>query len=101
MYHPRFAITVLVFLSAAAGVAAQSTARPRVAVLDLGAERFGIQAADDLHASLSAENQLLLVDRDRSRAAARGIGYSGSLNMTLSEARDLGAAIGCDFFVIG
>ena len=101
MYHLRFAITLLVFLWAAASIPAQSTARPRVAVLDLGNERFGIQAADDLHASLSAENQCLLVDRDRSRAAARGIGYSGSLNMTLSEARDLGAAIGCDFFVIG
>ncbi|MEO8435325.1 MAG: energy transducer TonB, partial [Pyrinomonadaceae bacterium] len=85
----------------AASVAAQSTSRPRIAVLDLGNGGFGVQAADALHAALSAENQLLLLDRDQSRAAARGIGYTGSLNMTLSEARDLGAAIGCDFFVTG
>src|SRR5687768_15759549 len=101
MYHPRFAITLLLIFAAAASIAAQSTARPHGVVLELGAERFGIQAAVDLHASLSAEHQLLLVDRDRSRAATRGIGYSGSHNLTLSEARDLGAAIGCGFFVIG
>jgi TonB family protein len=34
-------------------------------------------------------------------AAARGNGYEGSLNLTTQEARDLGAAIGCDFFIIG
>ena len=36
-----------------------------------------------------------------SRAAANGAGYRGSLNLTLAEARDIGAAIGCDFFVTG
>ena len=36
-----------------------------------------------------------------SRAAANGIGYSGSLNLTLTEARDLGAALATEFYVIG
>ena len=36
-----------------------------------------------------------------SRAAAKGIGYSGSLNLTLKEARDLGAALATEFYVIG
>lgn len=102
MHHHRFAIIFVAFFWSAASVVAQSTARPpRLAVLDLGNDGFGVQVAGDLHASLSAENQLLSLDRGQARAAARGIGYSGSLNMTLSEARDLGAAIGCDFFVIG
>ncbi|HEX7294152.1 MAG TPA: hypothetical protein VF251_00280, partial [Pyrinomonadaceae bacterium] len=35
------------------------------------------------------------------RAAAKGAGYSGSLNMSVSEARDLGAALSSDFYLIG
>jgi hypothetical protein len=35
------------------------------------------------------------------RAAALGAGYRGSLNLTLAEARDLGSAIGCEFFFTG
>lgn len=43
-----------------------------------------------------------VIDPAQSRAAARGIGYQvGMLNMTLAEARDLGAAIGCDFYITG
>ena len=42
-----------------------------------------------------------LVDHDQVRAAAAGVGYNGSLNMTVEEARNLGAAIGCDFFFMG
>lgn len=40
-------------------------------------------------------------DREESRVAARGAGYTGSLNMTLQESRDLAGAIGCDFFITG
>jgi TonB family protein len=43
----------------------------------------------------------MVVDRDWARAAALGAGYRGSLNLTLQEARDLGSAIGCDFFFAG
>lgn len=42
-----------------------------------------------------------VIDPDQSRAAALGVGFDRSLNMTLTEARDLGAAIGCDFFIVG
>ena len=44
---------------------------------------------------------MILVDRDQAIAAANGVGYQGSLNLSLHEARDLGSAIGCDFFVLG
>ena len=30
-----------------------------------------------------------------------GVGFTGSLNLTLQQARDLGAAIGCDFYFLG
>ncbi|HEY0546112.1 MAG TPA: TonB family protein [Pyrinomonadaceae bacterium] len=82
-------------------VAAQTTRPARVAVLDFGAGGTGMRAAEKLAHALSAEAGLPVMDRDESRFAARGIGYEGSLNLTLEEARDLGAAIGCDFYVTG
>ncbi len=90
------------FLFSTPNVLAQKTERPvRVAVLDFGNSAFGRQAADDLYAALSSEKKLSLLDREQARTAARGAGYTGSLNMTLAEARDLGAAIGCDFYITG
>ena len=90
------------FLFSTPYVLAQKTERSaRVAVLDLGNSAFGRQAADDLYAALASEKELSLLDREQSRTAARGAGYTGSLNMTLAEARDLGAAIGCDFYITG
>jgi TonB family protein len=50
---------------------------------------------------LAVENGVTVVDRNLAMAAARGNGYQGSLNLTTQEARDLGAAIGCDFFIVG
>lgn len=41
-----------------------------------------------------------ILDFGLTRAAARGSGYKGSLNLALAEARDLGASIGCDFYVL-
>ena len=75
--------------------------RARVAVLDFGETTVGPRVAERFSAGLSTAADFQLVDRDASRAAAHGAGYAGSLNMTLQEARDLGAAIGCDFFITG
>jgi TonB family protein len=41
------------------------------------------------------------LDRDLTRAAAQGNEYTGSLNLTRTQARDLGAALGCEFYVLG
>lgn len=84
--------------------------RVSVAVLDLGQTETGRRARDRVATGLVMENGstsrdtaaiFSVIDYDQSRAAARGNGYSGSLNLTLAEARDLGAAIGCDFYIIG
>jgi TonB family protein len=81
---------------------AQTNPRPiTVAVLDLADTSIGKLAAARFAAALASLPALSIVDRDLSRAAARGARYQGSLNMSLPEARDLGAAIGCDFYVIG
>ncbi len=84
--------------------------RARIAVLDFAETESGRRAADHVASSLTTatttpttptDSKLSVVDRDLSRAAARGVGYRGSLNLSLVEARDIGAAIGCDFFVVG
>jgi TonB family protein len=46
-----------------------------------------------LRTKLRATGELTVADPDLSRAAAKGIGYTGSLNLTVTEARDLGAAL--------
>src|SRR5437764_3321328 len=78
----------------------------RVAVLDLGRTETGARVSERLTKMLTgvsakAGTRLVLLDRGLGVAAARGVGYRGSLNMTLAEARNLGAAIGCDFYVTG
>ena len=45
--------------------------------------------------------EFLLIDADLARAAAHGVGFQGSTNLTLQEARDIGASIGCDFYLLG
>jgi len=75
--------------------------RARVAVLDFGDTEKGRLTADRLAASLSSDARVSVVDRGQSRAAALGAGYTGSLNMTVEEARNLGAVIDCDFFLTG
>jgi len=81
---------------------AQAPDRPvNLAVLDFGDSSFGRLASDQLSTNLKSEAELITIDRGQSRVAARGANYSGSLNLPLREARDLGAAIGCDYYVLG
>jgi TonB family protein len=76
-------------------------ARLRVAVLDFGETGTGVRAAQRLARAFASDESLSLVDREESRAAARGAGYDNSLNLTLDEARDLGGALGSDFYLTG
>ncbi|MDX6613743.1 MAG: hypothetical protein QOD75_2929 [Blastocatellia bacterium] len=94
-------VIVALLLSAGATLAQAVERKPRVAALDLGSSPFGKVAADDLQSALVSRKELTLLDRDQTRAAALGAGYAGSLNMAVAEARDLGSAMGCDFFITG
>lgn len=76
------------------------TRRTSVAVLNTNGTSTGQRVVDKLAYALTAEADLSLADRDESRAAARGAGYSGSFNLTLSEAHDLGLALGTDFYLL-
>lgn len=76
-----------------------------VAVLDFGAGATGTRAANTIRTIFNEEaataKQFALIDKDMATAAARGSGFQGSLNLTTEEARDMGAAIGCEFFFVG
>lgn len=81
--------------------AGNSYARTSISVLDFGSTDFGKLVAEKLHAHLKARSELFVADADLSRSAAKGVSYSGSLNLTLNEARDLGSALATDFYLLG
>jgi TonB family protein len=96
-------LTVAAFLAflICPAVTAQVHARPiEIAVVGFGDSQTARKVTEQISES-SRANQFRIIDSDRARAAANGVGYNGSLNMTLEEARNLAAAIGCDFFFTG
>lgn len=82
-------------------LAGNSYARTSISVLDFGSTEFGKLVAEKLRAQLKAEPEFLIADADLSRSAANGVGYAGSLNLTLTEARDLGSALATDYYLLG
>jgi TonB family protein len=82
-------------------LAANTYANNSVSVLDFGATDLGKSTAEKLRVKFRAAGDFLVADADLSRSAAMGIGYTGSLNLALSEARDLGAALATEFYLIG
>jgi TonB family protein len=78
----------------------------RVALLGFSGATAGERASDDqqqaaLRAALALSAQVALIDSAQIKPAVVGVGYDGSINMSRDEARRLGAAIGCDFFITG
>jgi TonB family protein len=100
----RHTLSAIACLLAFNGIA-HAQPRARVAVLAFGDSITGVRAANEIRKGLAGETSaakgISLVDQSLATAAARGNGFQGSLKLTTQEARDLGAAIGCDFFVIG
>lgn len=91
----------LMFTTVQIVTAQQTERRLSVAVLDFGEGKTGHVAADAFASSMKRSATLIVIDRDQARSAAKGGGYTGSINMSLGEARDLGAVLGVDFFVVG
>jgi hypothetical protein len=86
-----FIVIVLFVLANACEFQAQTPARRlTIAVLDLGETTFARQTAEKFSTNLKLDNTVEIPDRDQARAAARGAGYAGSLNLSLDEARNLG-----------
>ncbi|HEY7784358.1 MAG TPA: energy transducer TonB [Pyrinomonadaceae bacterium] len=72
---------------------------PRVALLQLSESNFGKSVTEHVVRTIKGD-ELVVLDQDQSRAAARGIGYNDSLNLTVREARELGAVLGSEFYFL-
>ena len=75
--------------------------RLTVAVLDFGDTPAGQLASQKLEENLKGYRNISVQDHDQARAASRGAGYAGSINLSLEEARHLGSVLGSDFFLVG
>jgi TonB family protein len=98
MRRLSFIFVVMLMCSSADG---QQPHLIKVGVLDFGSSTQGKLAAEKIRSALRSTVGFQVIDTDLSSTAARGAGYSGSLNMSVSEARDLGSAIDSEFFIIG
>jgi TonB family protein len=96
-------LLVLTILLAGPGVmtAQVSERRLSLAVLDFGDTTTGRLSSETISANLKHAGDVTVLDQDQVRAAARGASYAGSINLSLEEARGLGAALGSDFFLLG
>ncbi len=81
-------------------IKAQQERLLKVAIIESVESEISRAAVERLSKNLSSAEQLRVIDADQGRAAVSGMNYSGSLNFSLVEARDLGNAIGCNFFAI-
>lgn len=82
-------------------VVGNSYARSSISVLDFGASDFGKLVSEKFRAHFKTGDEFQIADADLTRSAAMGAGYEGSLNLTVNEARDLGAALATDFYLLG
>ncbi|MCA1577922.1 MAG: energy transducer TonB [Acidobacteria bacterium] len=78
-----------------------TSAKTSVTVLDFGQTELAKTVAEKVRSSLRAKREFLVADGDLSRSAAMGVGYKGSLNLTVNDARDLGAALATEFYLLG
>jgi TonB family protein len=93
-----YAICVCLFL---VSLAPAQERRPTVSVVDFGNTETGKRAAETLRERFRASGRVRVADADLTRSAATGAGYAGSLNLNVRVARDLGAALATEYFVLG
>ncbi|HEU4388168.1 MAG TPA: energy transducer TonB [Blastocatellia bacterium] len=77
-----------------------ATQQLRVAIAGISGDP-GREAVAALERVLVSDTRVVSTDDSMVKTAVAGIGYNGSVNMSLAEASRLGAAIGCDFFITG
>jgi TonB family protein len=98
----RALLSLIVLMFVTLSTAAQApTSKTKLAVLDFGSSKVGKQSSTMVRNTFSLHPDIQIMDPDLTAAAAKGAGYSGSLNMSLSDARDLGSALGSEFYLLG
>lgn len=97
-------LTAILLLTSAASIAQSSTITIRVAFAGFAPARPNdrLNTIESTFAeALARDDRVVMLDQSMVRAALAGIDYDGSTNLSTDEARRLGAAIGCDFLIIG
>ena len=94
-------VLMFVLISQTVTLAQNPNGQKTISILDLGKSSLASKAVEKIRTRFRSSSEFLVADSDLSRAAAEGIGYSGSLNMTVTEARDLGVALATDFYILG
>lgn len=78
----------------------QSNQPPRVALIGFtGNAKTPVERV--ITEALAGDERISIIDPGQVLAAVRGALYDGSINLSREEARRLGSAVGCDFFIIG
>jgi TonB family protein len=84
------------------GAAVTPVQRPlRVALVGLAPHMRGGAIEAPLKDGLARDPRVVMTDPSQLGVALAGIKYDGSINLSKDEARRLGSAIGCDFFIVG
>ena len=99
-----FSLFILVAVLTAVDSAFAQYRAHRIAVIGFGESETARRVAQKielLFMDTDRRLEFLVVDSDQTKAAANGAGYDGSLNLTLADARNVGAAIGSDFYFTG
>lgn len=91
-------VGLLVIVCFALAAAAVNASAQRVAVITPGADRKAISFADKLTSDLSP--YLRVLDRDLANSAYRPGETDTPFNLTSERSRSIGAAIGCDAFIL-
>ena len=99
--HYLLASAGLFFILSSQTLAATMQRPIQVAILDFGSSQLAKTVAQEFRTKLPKFEGVRIVDQDLSMSAARGAGYSGSLNLSVPEARDLGASMDADFYLLG
>lgn len=112
IFVKRLSVFTLLLLLALPG---RASVTPAVARADAGQLRIaligiaGSKTRDNdsraldfaLTETLSRDPRVSLIDQSIVQPALAGIGYDGSINLGKDEARGVGGAIACDFFIAG
>jgi TonB family protein len=107
----RVSILFTLIIAAVAGKAgdlrvASSTERQTVSghalrVAVIGFLRSSGETEAAIFGALSRDGRVMMLDQSLIASALKGVGHDGSINLSRDEARRVGSALGCDFFITG
>lgn len=95
---PKFTIRFAVLFFTAYCLVLTANAQQKVAIIVPDQNQQGNIFAEKLQNSLTDEFKI--IDSDLSKTAFQSNSFANPYNLSLNEAKNIGAAIGCDFFLL-